>query len=84
MPSTSKNSRHRRNWSRFRSKVSILSHYFISLYISHRNLCTRHEQYRAFEGQLKIAAKSLKPIVIHSRDAYIETFELLKKVQNSH
>lgn len=55
----------------------------MTLCFSHRNLCTRHEQYRAFEGQLKIAAKSLKPIVIHSRDAYVETFELMKKVQNS-
>ena len=40
-----------------------------------------HDQYRAFEGQLKIAAKLFKPIVIHSRDAYIDTFQLMKKVQ---
>jgi Tat protein secretion system quality control protein TatD with DNase activity len=41
-----------------------------------------HEQYRAFEAQLKLAAKWLKPIVIHSRDAYQKTFELMKKVNN--
>lgn len=45
-----------------------------------RNTCEKHEQYRAFEEQLKLAAKWLKPIVIHSRDAYPKTFELLKQV----
>ncbi len=41
-----------------------------------------HEQRRAFEAQLKLAAKWLKPIVIHSRDAYEETFKLMKQVKN--
>jgi Tat protein secretion system quality control protein TatD with DNase activity len=41
-----------------------------------------HEQCRAFEAQLKLAAKWLKPIVIHSRDAYEITFKLMKQVKN--
>jgi len=41
-----------------------------------------HEQCRAFEAQLKLAAKWLKPIVIHSRDAYEITFKLMKQVNN--
>jgi TatD DNase family protein len=41
-----------------------------------------HEQRRAFENQLKLAAKWLKPIVIHSRDAYKDTFNLMKEVKN--
>lgn len=45
-----------------------------------RNLCLIQDQRRAFEGQLKLAAKWSKPIVIHSRDAYEETFELMKRV----
>jgi Tat protein secretion system quality control protein TatD with DNase activity len=42
-----------------------------------------YEQCRAFEGQLKLAAKWLKPIVIHSRDAYDQTFKLMKQVNSS-
>jgi Tat protein secretion system quality control protein TatD with DNase activity len=47
-----------------------------------RNSCLQHEQFRAFEAQLKLAAKWLKPIVIHSRDAYQKTFELMKQVDS--
>ncbi len=54
----------------------------ISLLGNFRNLCLVHEQRRAFEAQLKLAAKWLKPIVIHSRDAYEETFKLMKQVHH--
>jgi Tat protein secretion system quality control protein TatD with DNase activity len=47
-----------------------------------RNTCSPHDQFRAFEAQLKLAAKWLKPIVIHSRGAYEKTFELMKQVNN--
>ena len=47
-----------------------------------RNVCLIHEQRRAFEAQLKLAAEWLKPIVIHSRDAYQETFQLMKQVDD--
>ena len=50
------------------------------LILNLRNSCPKHEQCRAFEAQLKLAAKWLKPIVIHSRDAYKLTFDLMKQV----
>ncbi|UJR26729.1 hypothetical protein I4U23_008044 [Adineta vaga] len=55
----------------------------IGLDFGPKNTCKRHEQFRAFEAQLKLAAKWLKPIVIHSRDAYQETFDLMKKYLES-
>ncbi|CAF3418912.1 unnamed protein product [Rotaria sp. Silwood1] len=51
----------------------------IGLDFGPKNTCLIHEQRRAFEAQLKLAAKWLKPIVIHSRDAYQETFQLMKQ-----
>ncbi|CAF3653405.1 unnamed protein product [Rotaria socialis] len=57
----------------------------IGLDFGPKNTCLVHEQCRAFEEQLKLAAKWLKPIVIHSRDAYEQTFQLLKKyLQSDH
>ncbi|CAF1016011.1 unnamed protein product [Rotaria sordida] len=51
----------------------------IGLDFGPKNECLIHEQRRAFEAQLKLAAKWLKPIVIHSRDAYQETFQLMRQ-----
>ncbi|CAF4225344.1 unnamed protein product, partial [Rotaria sp. Silwood2] len=51
----------------------------IGLDFGPKNTCLIHEQRRAFEAQLKLAAKWLKPIVIHSRDAYQETFQLMRQ-----
>ena len=49
---------------------------------SSRNQCKMPVQSRAFEAQLQLAAKWNKPIVIHSRDAYPETFTLMKEVRS--
>jgi len=51
----------------------------IGLDFGPKNKCKTHVQIRAFEAQLKLAAKWQKPIVIHSRDAYPETFKLMKE-----
>lgn len=51
----------------------------IGLDFGPKNMCLIHEQRRAFEGQLKLAAQWSKPIVIHSRNAYEETFILMKQ-----
>ncbi|CAF1453084.1 unnamed protein product [Adineta ricciae] len=51
----------------------------IGLDFGPKNTCARHEQYRAFEAQLKLATKWSKPIVIHARDAHQEAFPLMKK-----
>ncbi|CAF0849742.1 unnamed protein product [Adineta steineri] len=48
-----------------------------------KNSCLPYQQRQAFEAQLKLAAKWLKPIVIHSRDAYQETFSLMKQYLES-
>ena len=53
---------------------------FTFVFLFFRNECKTHVQCRAFEEQLKIAARWFKPIVIHSRDAYQETFQLMKQV----
>lgn len=83
MSSTSKSCCHRWNWIRFRTEVRHLDRKFVISCSSFRNKCKTHVQTRAFEAQLKLAAKWQKPIVIHSRDAYPETFKLMKEVCSS-
>ena len=39
----------------------------------------KDEQIKIFENQLKIAEKYNKPVIIHSRDAINDTYEILKK-----
>lgn len=41
------------------------------------------QQCRVFEEQLKLAAKWDKPIVIHSRNAYQQTFNIMKEVKSN-
>ncbi|MBU1083045.1 TatD family hydrolase [Patescibacteria group bacterium] len=45
-----------------------------------RNLSTRDAQRTAFVGQLKLALKLKKPVVIHCRDAYGDVLEILDEV----
>lgn len=40
---------------------------------------TRHNQLRAFESLLEAAGDLDLPVVVHSRDAFAETYDLLKK-----
>ncbi|MCY3559039.1 MAG: TatD family hydrolase [Chloroflexi bacterium] len=44
----------------------------------YRNLSPHADQYRAFEAQLTLADTLNLPVVIHSRDAHEETYEILK------
>ena len=44
----------------------------------YRNLSPHPDQYRAFEAQLTLADTLNLPVVIHSRDAHEETYEILK------
>lgn len=69
------------DWTLDESKVTTRWMSF-SIVSMHRNKCSLHVQCRAFEAQLKLAAKWNKPIVIHSRDAYEETFKLMKEVRS--
>ena len=45
----------------------------------YRNLCPRDVQKAVFIEQMQIAAESKKPIVIHTREAWDDTFELLER-----
>ncbi|CAF4442815.1 unnamed protein product [Rotaria sp. Silwood2] len=51
----------------------------IGLDFGPKNTCNIDQQRRVFEEQLKLAVKWLKPIVIHSRDAYEQTFHIMKQ-----
>ena len=44
-----------------------------------RNFCPRDKQLEAFEGQLRIAAESGKPVFLHQRDAHEPLTALLKE-----
>ena len=44
-----------------------------------RNFCPHDKQLEAFEGQLRIAAKSGKPVFLHQRDAHEPFTALLKE-----
>ncbi|MXX80895.1 MAG: TatD family deoxyribonuclease [Chloroflexi bacterium] len=44
----------------------------------YRNLSPHADQYAAFEAQLTLADSLNLPVVIHSRDAHEETYEILK------
>ncbi|MCY3569441.1 MAG: TatD family hydrolase, partial [Chloroflexi bacterium] len=44
----------------------------------YRNLSPHADQYAAFEAQLSLADTLNLPVVIHSRDAHEETYEILK------
>ncbi|CAF4965832.1 unnamed protein product, partial [Rotaria sp. Silwood1] len=56
----------------------------IGLDFGPKNTCNKEQQCRVFEEQLKLAVKWLKPIVIHSRDAYEETFHIMKQYLEPH
>jgi len=43
------------------------------------NLSPRDEQERWFKGQLSLAHELLLPVIVHSRDADAETFEILRE-----
>ncbi|CAF4403556.1 unnamed protein product, partial [Adineta steineri] len=43
------------------------------------NTCNLDQQCRVFAEQLQLAVKWSKPIVIHSRDAYEKTFDIMKQ-----
>lgn len=45
----------------------------------YRDLSPREEQRAAFEWQLELAREQRLPVVIHSRDADLETFEVLER-----
>ena len=45
----------------------------------YRNLSPRPDQYRAFEAQLALADELELPVVIHSRDAHEETYNILQQ-----
>lgn len=47
----------------------------------YRNLSPREEQYRAFRAQLELARSLSLPVVIHSRDADAETYEVLAEFE---
>ena len=50
----------------------------------YRNLSPHPDQYRAFEAQLALADELEMPVVIHSRDAHEETYQILKDWTQSH
>ncbi|CAF1183641.1 unnamed protein product [Rotaria sordida] len=56
----------------------------IGLDFGPKNTCNMDQQCRVFEEQLKLAVKWLKPIVIHSRDAYQKTFHIMKQYLEPH
>ncbi|MGB9911532.1 MAG: TatD family hydrolase [Microgenomates group bacterium] len=43
---------------------------------------SKNEQFFLFQGQIKIALETKKPILIHSREAFLETVSFLKKFKN--
>ncbi|MCC6585145.1 MAG: TatD family hydrolase [Bryobacterales bacterium] len=45
----------------------------------HYDFSPRHRQRAVFEAQLKVAAEQRKPIIIHTREAWPDTFELLER-----
>ena len=45
----------------------------------YRNLSPRPDQYRAFEAQLALADELELPVVIHSRDAHEDTYNILQQ-----
>ncbi|CAF1231767.1 unnamed protein product [Adineta ricciae] len=51
----------------------------IGLDFGPKNTCNMDQQSRVFEEQLKLAAKWCKPVVIHSRNAYQQTFNIMKE-----
>ena len=50
----------------------------------YRNLSPQDAQYGAFEAQLALADELNLPVVIHSRDAHNETYQILKEWALSH
>ncbi|MCY3923576.1 MAG: TatD family hydrolase [Chloroflexi bacterium] len=50
----------------------------------YRNLSPHKDQYKAFEAQLALANDLNLPVVIHSRDAHEETYQILKDWAQSH
>ncbi|UJR22372.1 hypothetical protein I4U23_025434 [Adineta vaga] len=51
----------------------------IGLDFGPKNTCDTEQQCRVFGEQLKLAAKWSKPIVIHSRNAYPQTFDIMRE-----
>ncbi|CAF1073381.1 unnamed protein product [Adineta steineri] len=51
----------------------------IGLDFGPKNTCNLDQQCRVFAEQLQLAVKWSKPIVIHSRDAYEKTFDIMKQ-----
>ena len=49
----------------------------------HHNFSPRSDQYVAFREQMEIAHEANLPVVIHCREAYAETLEILKEMQVS-
>ncbi|KAI0977742.1 hypothetical protein GJ496_008601 [Pomphorhynchus laevis] len=47
---------------------------------SHKNQIHVDIQARALKSQLKLAIQTNKPVVLHARDAYVETLEVAKQV----
>jgi TatD DNase family protein len=45
----------------------------------HRDYCPRDDQARAFVAQMKLAADLHLPLIVHTRDAEDDTFELLEQ-----
>jgi TatD DNase family protein len=45
----------------------------------YRNLSSEEKQYQSFEFHLELADATNKPIIIHVRDAYAETMDVLKR-----
>ncbi|CAF3511212.1 unnamed protein product [Adineta steineri] len=55
----------------------------IGLDFGPKNTCNLDQQCRVFAEQLQLAVKWSKPIVIHSRDAYEKTFDIMKQSYKS-
>ena len=60
------------------AKVVAIGEIGLDLY---RNLSPREEQERAFREQLDLARSLKLPVVIHSRDADLETYEILSQYE---
>lgn len=60
------------------AKVVAIGEIGLDLY---RNLSPREEQERAFHEQLDLARSLRLPVVIHSRDADLETYEILSQYE---
>jgi TatD DNase family protein len=47
----------------------------------HYNYSSREEQLRAFQEQMSLAAQSGKPVIVHSREAHQDTYDLLNQAK---